>query len=393
MRNRNRLIFWILFAAYTSIYVARLNLSTASTSLTDLGVLDTVQIGLLGSAFSTVFAIGRLLNGVLSDKTPPYRMLFIGLAVAGLSNIAIGFLPPYIGIFFLWSANAYAQSMLWSSILCVVTAVYGENAKKKVPIMVASTAVGNILGILLNTFFITQFGVSGAFWIPGGITLVLGIASGLCTKSIPAQAGNGGQHLSVWQLMKDRHLLKMAVPALFHGVMKENVSLWMTAFVVYTYQVDLSTSALYVWLIPLCGFVGRLLYSPLFRLCGNNENRVSLVGFLLCVAASLTLCFGGVPLAVAVLALGVVYAAVSLINTSILSIFPINRYSVTGNVASVSGVMDLATYMGSGLSSVLYGVIIQSVGYRPMFASWIVISVLSCVVLFTLKQNKPVTAE
>ena len=41
----------------------------AGPELISGGVLDTVQLGLLGSVFSTVFASGRLINGGLSDKT------------------------------------------------------------------------------------------------------------------------------------------------------------------------------------------------------------------------------------------------------------------------------------------------------------------------------------
>ena len=69
-----------------------------------------------------------------------------------------------------------------------------------------------------------------------------------------------------------------------------------------------------------------------------------------------------------------------MINTSMLSIYPI-RYLASGNVASVSGIMDFATYLGGGISSVLYGILIDSFGYVPMFTSWAVISVVSIVFL------------
>ena len=84
--------------------------------------------------------------------------------------------------------------------------------------------------------------------------------------------------------------------------------------------------------------------------------------------------------------MSLIYAAVSIINTSILSIFPL-RYAKTGNVASISGVMDLATYAGSGISSLVYGFVIDSFGYVPMFASWIAISVISVAVLLTMKEK------
>ena len=50
----NKLIFAVVYLAYTSIYIARVNLSMAGPDLIDGQILDTVQLGLLGSVFSTV---------------------------------------------------------------------------------------------------------------------------------------------------------------------------------------------------------------------------------------------------------------------------------------------------------------------------------------------------
>ena len=95
-KKYGRIIFFIVYLAYTSIYIARINLSVASPGLISEGIIDTVQIGLLGSIFSTVYAVGRLINGGISDRTPPWIMLTAGLCVAGLSNIFISFFPPFL---------------------------------------------------------------------------------------------------------------------------------------------------------------------------------------------------------------------------------------------------------------------------------------------------------
>lgn len=146
-KRRITVILFILYLAYTSIYIARVNLSIASPSLTELQILDSAQIGILGSCFFTIYAAGRIINGVLGDKRPPWQMLTAGLLIAGVSNLFMGCFPAYPIMLFLWSTNAYGQSMLWSSILCVITSVCEEStAKKKTSVMVSSVAVGNIWG-------------------------------------------------------------------------------------------------------------------------------------------------------------------------------------------------------------------------------------------------------
>ena len=49
MKRRTLHIFLICYLAYVFIYVARLNLSMAAPSLKALAILDTAQIGVLGS--------------------------------------------------------------------------------------------------------------------------------------------------------------------------------------------------------------------------------------------------------------------------------------------------------------------------------------------------------
>ena len=39
--------------------------------------------------------------------------------------------------------------------------------------------------------------------------------------------------------------------------------------------------------------------------------------------------------------------------------------------------MDFAAYLGAGISGAVYGVVIKHFGYAPMFASWVVVSVIS----------------
>ncbi|MBQ7794701.1 MAG: MFS transporter [Clostridia bacterium] len=389
MNNKwRRIIFAAVYLAYTSIYVARVNLSMAGPEMMDIGILNTVQMGILGSVFSTVYAAGRLINGGLSDKAPPWLMLTVGLALAGLSNIFVSLFTPLIGLFLLWTTNAYAQSMLWSSVLCVVSSMYEKSvAKQKTSVMVTSVAMGNILGIVINTFLITKFGARFAFVIPGVLTAVLGIIVFFATRSIKPIASPDKKHISMLSLLKNQEMLSMSVPAMMHGVMKENISLWMAVYIVDTYCVDLSTSSYYILLIPIIGFIGRTVYPAAYKLCKNRENTVSLIGFIICVAASVLLCFSGVGMIWSVLALSIIYAAVSMINTSILSIYPLH-YLKTGNVASVSGIMDFGTYLGGGIASMIYGVVIKHFGYLPMFVSWAIISVVSIVFIMKINQKR-----
>ena len=99
--------------------------------------------------------------------------------------------------------------------------------------------------------------------------------------------------------------------------------LWMTKYFLAAYGIDLTKASYFVIFIPAVGFVGRMLYPLVYRLTGRKEHIASLFGFVICLAASVPLCFGAASPVAAMVCLGLVFAAVSVINTSLLSIYPI----------------------------------------------------------------------
>ena len=155
MKTKNQpsnLVFYLCFVAYTCIYIARLNLSMASPAMREAGILTAAQLGLIGSAFSVVYSCGRLVSGIVGDRLAPKLLICTGLFLTALANMLVGILPPYVLMLILWCFNALGQSMLWSALLKTMTDLYGKaQADKKVPILVSSVSVGNILGILFSS--------------------------------------------------------------------------------------------------------------------------------------------------------------------------------------------------------------------------------------------------
>lgn len=383
--------FAICFIAYTCIYFARFNLSIASPTLIDEGVFDAGQIGLLGSIFSVVFATGRLFNGSLSDRVLPWIMICTGLIAVGCSNLLCGMFPAFIGMAALWGINAWAQSMLWSSELCVVCSIYDEKmVKKRTAQLVTSTAVGNLVAILFNTWLVSSYGTRYAFIVPGAINVLMAPVVWYSIHQVRLPRMQKETHMPLLPLIGHKDVRSMLAPALFHGVMKDNISLWMAVYFVSSFGIDLKQSAWFMLLIPSIGLVGRLMYPSAMRMCRDRENIVSVGGFIICAFATLVLAFDVRSPLVAALCLSITYAAISLINTSSVSIYPM-RFAQSGNVAAVSGIMDFATYLGAGIGSAVYGYTIQWFGYGAMFGSWVVLSLLSMLVL--LRNERRSNAE
>ena len=372
-------VFYLCFLAYTAIYIARLNLSMASPAMREAGLLTAAQLGFIGSAFSVVYSCGRLVSGILGDRLAPKLLIVTGLFLTAAANLLIGILPPYALILILWCFNALGQSMLWSAMLRTMTDLYGKaQADKKVPILVSSVSVGNILGILFSSQLVSWFGIRAAFLVPGLLTALMGAAALAILP--PVEKGGQRQAFPLMAMLRDKSLRGILLPAMFHGAMKDNISLFMAVFFLDKFSVDLAQSAWYVLLIPTVGLLGRLAYPVCYQALGRREHLLSIIGFVLCAVASVPLCLEvPIPL-VAAICLSLIYAFVSMINTSILSMFPL-RFAEKGLVSSVSGITDFATYLGAAIASAIYGLLIDGGNYFAMFASWVVLSIISILIL------------
>ncbi len=383
MKKQTTRIFIVCYLAYLFIYVARLNLTMAAPGLKEFAILSTEQIGLLGSAFSVIYACSKLFSGVLGDRIVPWKMISAGLVLCGVSNLGFSLFPPFWAMALLWGVNALAQSMLWGSILRILSAIYPENmAKKRASYMATTVASGNLVGILLNAALINRFGLAWAFVVPGGITLGLSLLIVRNTRQIqpPVQQK---QPQNMLGLIKKPSVRQMLLPAWIHGVLKDNISLWMTVYVMDSFGVNLEQSSYYILLIPILGFVARVIAPELYRLAGEREGPVLAGGFAVCICGSLLLVFAASSPWLATVYLSLIYMAVSVMNACFASFFPL-QFSREQAVASVSGIMDFATYLGTGISSMIFGSLIDSYGYSAMFVTW----TLLCAVALLLPRKE-----
>ena len=357
----------------------------ASPGMLEKRIMTQEQVGVMGSVFFVIYAMGRIINGYIGDRVSPWIMISVGLFAAGLSNLGIGILPPFAAMLVLWGTNAYAQSMLWSSLLRVISEVYPvEQAKKMLSYMVSSVATGNIAGILINTVLIERLGVAFSFLSPGAILFVLCLAVILATSKVKCRAVEK-EHISMKKLLQEEKIKTVILPAMFHGMIKDNISLWMTLFFVDQFKIDLNASAGFVLFIPVVGFLGRIAFPFLISLYKQKEDRLSTHAFVLCIIASLLLLPKNVMPVTAIICLSLIYAAISVINTVLVTYFPL-QFAKNGNQSSVSGIMDFFTYLGAGIGSLVFGYLVSWLGYGAMFLAYAAISAIS--IIMTVKMDK-----
>lgn len=381
-------ILGMCWMAYASIYLGRLNLSIAAPIMEQEELINAVQMGTLGSCFFFTYAFGQIINGYLGDRVNPKRMFSIGIIVAALCNILIGFGPSVPMIFLLWSINGYAQSMIWGPLLKILAYTYIKEKERSRAAMILSTSigVGSVLAILISSI-VLENGFEAVFWVAGIVMLIIGIASLIFIPYVNQSKIIKREHISFFKIFLDKKIRAILIPNMAHGIIKDNLNLWIPILFMMMYGIDVKQVVIYVFLIPLATLVGRLIFPWMYHRCRENEKVVVTMAFIVCIGSLVPLVAYQIPIWLAALLLACIALAVSVINAAFLTIFPL-RFVESNNVASVSGIMDFIAYMGAAVGSILFGIVIKYLGYQSIILFWIVISVISIVCMILSINNE-----
>lgn len=378
-RDTNSIVtLLICFAAYSSLYVSRSTVSMLASVLQDHGILSPSQYGLVGSLFFVIYALGRVINGYLEDIFSSKFFIFTGVLLASISNILIGLSPNAPMIVFCWGANAFGQSMVWSAILVSVLATTEPERKDiYMSIMGSSIAFGNTVGIIMVSRCYTLKGLNGGFLFPGIACFVVAVFVLFLKPYKPEASTSSSRGIKkLLAFFKDKSLRSLMIPIMVNGVLKDGITLWIVKYVIDVFEVDISAVSLYVFFVPILGFVGRISFSMFYRILGKNEYSVSLISYVITLVTIVPLCLGTRNMALTIICFSIAFAFTSMSNLSFVGMMPL-RFSSFGNTGVISGSVDFLIYMGSGVSTAILGYVVEKLGYRMMFLIWAILLSIS----------------
>lgn len=185
--QKSCILCWI---AYASTYICRLNYSAVMPELEKLNVFPESQIAAISSAFFICYGLGQIVSGMLGDRISPRYMIFGGLAVSSLSNIAIFMVNSFFPFITLWAINGAVQSMVWTPILRTAGDYFSPYEREKFGIHIASTVpLGTLAsyGVSLLTLLVLPW--KYVFLVCGAISLAASAYWFMGTKNIITESG------------------------------------------------------------------------------------------------------------------------------------------------------------------------------------------------------------
>ena len=363
---------WLLYvAAYLGRYSYNSNILPMSIHYS---ASDTAM-GLATSFFFFAYGAGQIVNGLLcryyNVKYVLSGALFISAVINGVIFLGI---IPFALIKVLWLFNGVAQSVLWSSLLMVLSRNLDENYIKKAIIAMSTTAsVGVLLAYGLSALFALFNGFRFSF-LAGALVMTVAAALWIIlydniTEKQVIVTETASENV---KQKTDKSVVKILVIfgmfAIIINLIKDGLSTWVPKILFDTFSLSESLSILLTLLVPILTVFGTTLVVMLNK---KVKDYTALIAILFSVASIfvgiILIClktpFWGIVLA----AFGLISLLMSGANNVVTSILPLSLRD-KANSGFLAGILNGCCYVGSTFSSVGLGAISDYYGeWTPVF--------------------------
>lgn len=396
------LLCWLIYA---SSYVGKVNYAANINQVMDAYKVDHSSAGLVSTFFFFAYGIGQVFNGLFCKRYNLKWMIFSSLTVSGVVNLTVGLTNNFQLIKFLWLLNGLSMSILWPSLIRLLSETLDKSLMPKASLIMGTTvATGTFLVYLLSALFV-KINFKLSFYLPAGIFLSVAIiwvltCSNLISKVKSEEKLEEIQPLKTENTVHSNYnkavlllsICTLSVYGVCTNLIKDGLTTWVPSILKEQYQLDSSISIILTLALPVVSMFANvfainvhkkipdfvLQCAMMFLISGGimggviagislNQFIITLIGFTL-------VCF-----------------LVSSSNSLITSIFPL---FMKGKVNSglIAGVLNGFCYLGSTVSSYGLGIIADNFGWSAVF--WTLFSVcgvVCCIAMIYLLFKKHFT--
>ena len=413
-RLRSR-TFWGVTVAYTLYYVCRMTLGVVKQPLIDGGVLTAGQLGIIGSAFYFVYAVGKFINGFIADYCNIRRFMAVGIGISALVNLVLGVLgllhgPMGLGSLLvlltfavLWGLNGWMQSMGSPPGTISLSRWYPLSRRGTMYSIFSSTPqLGKAVSMIMTGFIVAAVGWQWGF-LAAAVAGFIGLAVSLIfiadtpeSEGLPSVQELSGEQVRPMDQKPTRELQRwvfrhpgiwvIAVSTAFLYITQHAVSDWGVLFLQKQKSFSLERATQIIGLAEIFGVAGNLcagwLSDVAFR--GNRVRPVVLSGVLAVLSLAGFLFWGG-DFAMNMAFVAVFSFAFSVVFCIVAGLMALDFVPRRATGAAL-GIVGVSSYAAAGLQSVASGLLIDGFAsdglynFVPVSVFWIA----ACFLAFSL---------
>ncbi len=419
--KHRRILFLLLFLTYIGYYLCRAHIPVVITSIRDIYGYEKIEMGAIFSAYTTIYAIGKLVNGFLGDRIGSRIMLIIGITGSVGCNIIFGFGDELQFFIIIWSINAFFQSSGWVSLVSGMSQWYAYNERGKYMGFISLTyLIGDFLARALAGFLITRMMWSGVMWVHAGLFLLIGIVVILLYRSSPVKLGlpdvdeysdyvdashgksiKSNRKTETFEEQREKYFVyvkEMIKNKWFWVVCFISLCLTVVRIIFWNWSVDyiedkgsdIGLAAYISASFPLLGILGTIFAGWISdRMEARRGPVIAIMSAFMVVAIYIFSQLSTESPVILALSLGFVgfmlYGPYTLLAGALAIDFG-HKYSA----ATAAGIIDAVGYAGSAIfSGIGMGYLIDEFGWDEAFLIVVGIAALSTVVSFSMWKYKP----
>ena len=372
-------VFLSATIGYGLYYVCRLSLNVIKKPIVDAGVLSEGELGMIGSGLFITYAVGKLCNGFLADRSNIRRFMSIGLLVTALINLVLGFTTSFGFFLVLWALNGWAQSMGAAPCVVALSRWYGNKERGSFyGFWSSSHNIGEALTFIATSAIVATFGWQWGFKGAGLIGLVGFAIVALFMRDTPQSQGlpsiaeyNGdiapeakseesGKSVGELQKMvlKNPAIWMLALASAFMYISRYAVNSWgifyLEAEKGYT---NLEASAI-ISISSVCGIIGTIssgfVSDVLFK---GKRNAPAVIFGLMNILGLVLFMYGPKSMdAVSMVIFGLAIGALICYLGGLMA----TDVAPKGASGAALGVVGIASYIGAAVQDAISGFAIQS---------------------------------
>ncbi len=408
-------ILLILFSLfYATLYCTRLNLANAGAKLMEELSLTSSQIGVLTACLFWGYAAGNLFGGRWTEYIGAKRSIVLSAALSIIINIIFGFTGSFTLMAVLWTANGFVQALSWPA-GCALIANWWPSEHRGFAIGFASAFAGfgqalATAAVAVSFLVLPDLGWRGAFWLPAVLPFVFLLVFIFCTREAPKDIGlpeyreenaelreneeemaalvrTHGKLYPYVFLLKNLRFLTAQLIHIFIGIARYGLLTWIPLYFVERFGVDIMQGLFTSLALPVGMGIGSLV---LPTLTDHIKNRMLVVpaAALISAAAVLGFLFLDPRSAVGLLITEILLFIAGFFVYAIAAVLNAVTSDISGRVlaGTGNGIMGFCGYLGAGLQSLVYGLVIHLSGWNMVFVSITALLVL-CAVLAAVPKK------
>ena len=365
---------FLCWLVYTTAYFGRYSYASNITAVMDAFGVNHADSGLVTTCFFFAYGIGQVVNGILCKYYPKKIVIPLALLISAALNLAVFLGVPFVYLKYLWLLNGVAQSVLWPSLMFVLSNhLQSQDLSKAIVAMSFTVPVGTFVTYGLSAALATVGGFAYSFLF-GAVMMSVSAAIWFALHNKAFVGAGESRQEKAEKTVRSRMgaatftvIVALGVLAVADNLVKDGLTTWIPAILKESFGLPESLSIVLTLVLPVLGIFGSFANVLLRR---RIQSFIVLAGVwylltVICLGVAITL-LQTTHWYVVLGLFGLISLFMHAINTLITSIAPLYMRDKI-NSGLLAGVLNGCCYVGSTLSSYGLGALADNFGWDSVF--------------------------